>query len=718
MAIATNTTEGDILIAGDLDPTSTGEMPLLRGSGVTPGAYNYQAVGVDGEGNSIITITNTVIDPKGRITYAKSENYTITSVVATSSTFGIVKVDGTSVTVSDGVISFSGASIPLATSTTLGKVRPDNLTIFVDTNGVLTFIVPKATSTILGGVKYDNVTTYSGIGGAVSTYITSTTNFGIAKPDNVSLKLYDGKLGLAIATNSSVGILQADNETCSINTSGILHPAQANSLGKGIVRPDNTSITIQNGIISVPVVYATSSTVGIVKADENTLNVGSEGTLSLAKATSTTKGLIRPDDTTVEINSEVLSVKTARSSYPGLAKPDDLTVKINLGILSLQSSTPSLYGVVKPDNSSIKIVDGKLQFSSFITATSTILGAARGDNSSVLNTVGVLSVPNASNTTLGLVKPDADTILVNSGVLSHALPETFATAATLGLVKPDNTSIAISDGVLTANKSTSTNIYAPDSPFQIIGVESTIGIVKPDNTSIAASGGVINLINASNSVFGAVKPDNVTITCDDDGILSTILTESTTSVNGFVKLDNTIIHNTFTSNNHVRYATTSDTGLVGINPLSKNLSLYLGEISDTSVSLDSFNAMPDPQTVSPRTISGTSTKLLDVSGTNSSNIFIIKGTSGTLNVDGFVNSTFVVGTALTLLCQEDAGCTITFSTSSTTGFGGFFSANSSTPITVDSDSSGFSVIEIVIVDIGGLPFGVQVNKIAYSGIRI
>lgn len=56
---------------------------------------------------------------------------------ATLSTFGIVKPDGTTVTINNGVISASSSSVPIATVSVAGIAKPDNESIVIDNNGTL-----------------------------------------------------------------------------------------------------------------------------------------------------------------------------------------------------------------------------------------------------------------------------------------------------------------------------------------------------------------------------------------------------------------------------------------------------------------------------------------------------------------------------------------------------------------------------------------------------
>jgi hypothetical protein len=81
---------------------------------------------------------------------------------ASSSVTGGVKVDNSTITISNGVISAPYSyTAPTASSSVLGVVKVDNSTITIS-NGVIsapyTYTLPTATTSVLGGVKADGVT--------------------------------------------------------------------------------------------------------------------------------------------------------------------------------------------------------------------------------------------------------------------------------------------------------------------------------------------------------------------------------------------------------------------------------------------------------------------------------------------------------------------------------------------------------------------------------
>ena len=75
-----------------------------------------------------------------------------------------------------------------------------------------------------------------------------------------------------IATNTTVGMIRPDNTSIAVNN-GVLSLIPggsftlATSSNYGAVRPDNTSILITSGVISANIQIGTTSTLGIVRAD-------------------------------------------------------------------------------------------------------------------------------------------------------------------------------------------------------------------------------------------------------------------------------------------------------------------------------------------------------------------------------------------------------------------------------------------------------------------
>jgi len=135
-----------------------------------PTATNQILGGVKVDGTTI-TINNGII----------TSPYTYTLPTATTSILGGVKVDGSTITINNGVISSTGGSgsysLPTATTSILGGVKIDGTTITIN-NGVITspytYTLPQATTSVLGGVKVDG-TTITSSSGTIST-VANTRN--------------------------------------------------------------------------------------------------------------------------------------------------------------------------------------------------------------------------------------------------------------------------------------------------------------------------------------------------------------------------------------------------------------------------------------------------------------------------------------------------------------------------------------------------------------
>ena len=90
-------------------------------------------------------------------------------------------------------------------------------------------------------------------------------------------------------------------------------PATATANTLGVVKPDNDTITIDsNGVLTATAQMpgvATNATVGVVKPDNDTITVGADGTLTATAqmpgvATTTNVGVVKPDGTTITVDSD------------------------------------------------------------------------------------------------------------------------------------------------------------------------------------------------------------------------------------------------------------------------------------------------------------------------------------------------------------------------------------------------------------------------------
>ena len=193
---------------------------------------------------------------------------------ASNSVLGGVRVDGTSITINDGVISGSNQyTLPIATNSVLGGVRPDGTTITINPatgviSGANTYTLPTATvgtssTGTLGGVKVDGTTIVisNGVISGANQYVlpaASSSTIGGVRVAAV------GTSGLIL--DSGTGALSLPTAT-STQLGGVKVPAVANS-----------GITITDG--SIRIATATTNQLGGVKVDGVTITINGSGVIA------------------------------------------------------------------------------------------------------------------------------------------------------------------------------------------------------------------------------------------------------------------------------------------------------------------------------------------------------------------------------------------------------------------------------------------------------
>ena len=136
-----------------------------------------------------------------------------------------------------------------------------------------------------GGVNLSGTLTEVGTGTQVNLSTAQMASMAIA---GEKIKLGRANTPSATSRQSFTGSIDTNNSYLYVNnvfapgvSYGVIEVAKATSSLYGLVKPDNSTITVSNGVISAAAPdIATSSTVGVVKPDENTIHVDSTGTLS------------------------------------------------------------------------------------------------------------------------------------------------------------------------------------------------------------------------------------------------------------------------------------------------------------------------------------------------------------------------------------------------------------------------------------------------------
>ena len=164
----------------------------------------------------------------------------------------------------------------------------------------------------------------AGISSSAQTFILYNTYIN----PNDSLML---TLGLSLATTDKIQV-SAGTSSFSFVLSGseiIIDPTVVQSVYNiattstvGMIRPDNTSIAVNNGVLSlVPggsFTQATSSNYGAVRPDNTSIIVNGgvlTATLQVVTATTTQAGVSRPDNTSIVVTSGVISIATSSNGF-------------------------------------------------------------------------------------------------------------------------------------------------------------------------------------------------------------------------------------------------------------------------------------------------------------------------------------------------------------------------------------------------------------------
>jgi hypothetical protein len=474
MTSATTTTPGSILLAGDLSGTATS--PALAPTGVAAGAHFPYKIWVDSKGRLLKasdltsdTVTpwlNTASDTQVGIVKVATGNWkgliaassgTISAPAATSSVFGQVKGDGTTVlNESDGTLSLN---LPIATTSTKGLMQVGSgLNV---SSGVISLDTSSWATTISKGLVA------VGTGLSVSSALISLNAPDATSSSKGLIQVTNGN-GLDLtgavlsktpyyqdATSAQHGIVQVTQANGLTITSGVLAytappPSDATTSTKGIVQV-GSGLGVSSGTLSANV--ATTSTQGILQVTNGNGLTLTGGTLTKTPyypdATASTKGILQvTNGNGLTISSGILSFTP---SYPDATTSTKGVVQVgsglsvSLGALSIPNATTSTQGILQVTNGNgLDLTTGTLSFSTagLSVSSSTVFGPIK-TGTGITNTSGTITVPVATSSTTGIVTVGQGLSVDGSGVLSSVI----ATTSLYGIFKVGAT-LSVSTGVV------------------------------------------------------------------------------------------------------------------------------------------------------------------------------------------------------------------------------------------------------------------------------
>ena len=146
--------------------------------------------------------------------------------VASTTVSGTVKVDGSTITINNGVISGSSTyNLPTASTDTLGGVKVDGTSITINGSGIIsgasTYTLPTASSSVLGGVKI-------GTGLNIVSGVLSASSQGVTTSDDTTT---NGTYYPLCVTATSGSTLKSSSTKLQFNPStGVLTSTAFNSI--------------------------------------------------------------------------------------------------------------------------------------------------------------------------------------------------------------------------------------------------------------------------------------------------------------------------------------------------------------------------------------------------------------------------------------------------------------------------------------------------------
>lgn len=394
MTVATNTTEGQVILSGDL--TGTGSAPELRASGVVPGTYRIPSI---------------VVDAKGRVIFARElTDEEVVDLIPLAST----TVTGLWAPAINGGLSTSSDSVTLlrASSTVLGGIRTDGVTTAVNGSGDLSVQMPDASADVFGIARIGSNLSISGgllsrngwglatstVNGMVKVNTASNAGFTISDPATgtvqarvatnndvglVTLEMDIIKGGINIGApgfdgTQTIGVHGADNDWAGI----IYNPAGEFEPGSGL-SIDNNGFLNYAGFTPGSYPTASAGTLGIVRVGSG-LEVESNGFLHVigqARARTDYLGVVRPGENFNITVDGILSARLAQNGVSGVVRVVPTSTNViffdGSGNLNLRKGD-SASGVVQlaaGGNAGLTLTNGNIEVDSTILRTNQIFSA-------------------------------------------------------------------------------------------------------------------------------------------------------------------------------------------------------------------------------------------------------------------------------------------------------------------------------------------------------
>jgi len=547
MTQATNTTLGEIRLAGDLAGGNDALLPTLTTVNATPGTF---------------TVPVLTVDTKGRITaIANGTPPNLGALIpdASTTTKGVVRI-GTNVSITDTTtkayhqVNFNG---------TLTGASP---TGFTSDDAIYTFTLIRDTVSMPVSVTGSSAQTI--------TQLITQVNADIAPAamtlESGNLRISSGTSGVAGSISITAddlfefvdGFVSFDVAVPGMGDAAIYVPNVSTGV-LGIASFNTTQFNVSSGAVSLkPLPDATYTTKGVVQIQSGggiAVTNGIISTTAIPDASTTVKGIVQiSDNSGIDVTAGVISLRTATNAVKGVVQIGaNLSVTGGVVTTSFGNATNVAYGLVRIGNN-INVADGEI---SIPLASASVAGVAKVGDGLILtgDTISALPVPDATLSTKGIIQVGSG-LTVNTGVLSVAFPT--ASTSQLGIVQ------IATPTLLSINGSGLLSSAVPNASTSIKGI-----VNVPAGSNITVSNGALSLSGIPNATD--VTPGLVTIGSGisvSDGVISISLPNATTTSKGAVQIDNTkglavtagVLSTAPATNSTMGVVTTADPGVITI----------------------------------------------------------------------------------------------------------------------------------------------------------
>ena len=204
-------------------------------------------------------------------------------------------------------------SIALATTGAPGAVQPDGTSITISA-GVISAPGSSGVTAVTGTAP---IVSSGGATPAISVTTATTGAVGVVKPDGVTIDVSAGVISVPTATTGALGLVKPDGTSITISAGVISAPGSS-----GVTAVTGTAPIVSSGgaTPAISVTTATTGAVGVVKPDGVTIDV-SAGVISVPTATTGALGLVQPDGTSITIASGVISAAASGALVAHLTFP-------------------------------------------------------------------------------------------------------------------------------------------------------------------------------------------------------------------------------------------------------------------------------------------------------------------------------------------------------------------------------------------------------------